>query len=78
MLKQIECRIVESRPLEPCRAISHRQSENNRPDNFARPPHPAFREKVQTARRGFFTKELKKHLQEQNSYPLGLMMDIFA
>jgi hypothetical protein len=79
MLKQIECRIVESRPLEPCRSLSNRQSDNCRQDRFSRPPRPDFREKTPADRPSFFAYNPKKPLATFNTiYPLGMVVDILA
>jgi hypothetical protein len=79
MLKQIECKIVESRPLEPCRSISHRQSDNCRQDRFARPPRPDFRDKNEPApKTGFFSMNPDKPLAFRNTYPVGMIVDILA
>jgi hypothetical protein len=78
MLKQIECTIVESRPLEPCRAISHRQSDNCRQDRFSKPSRPDFREKPRPVQAGFYPDEPKKALQFKAGYPIGMVVDIFA
>jgi hypothetical protein len=78
MLKQIECKIVDSRPLEPCRAISHRQPDNCRRDFYAKPPRPGFRAKAETDKAGFFSNGLKELIPSQKTYPLGLVVDLFA
>jgi len=78
MPKQIECRIIESRPLVPCHALSHRQPDNNRRDDFANPSRPQPRQKVQAIRMGFFSSNIKPRLGEQSAYPLGLMVDTLA
>jgi hypothetical protein len=78
MLKEIECRIVDSRPLEPCRAISHRQPDNCRRDFYSKPPRPDFRAKTETNKPGFSSGGLKELIPVQKTYPLGLIMDILA
>lgn len=78
MPKHIECTIIESRPLEPCRAITHRQSDNRRPDNYAKPLRPHMRDKTQTSRPDYFSTEPINFPKPQDTYPLGLWVDILA
>ena len=78
MPKQIECTIIESRPLEPCRAIANRQSDNRRPGNFPRPSRPFLRQKTQTVRPDYFSVKPVNFPKPQDIFPLGLMVDIYA
>lgn len=78
MLKQIECTIVESRPLEPCRSISHRQSDNCRQDRYTKPPRPDFREKTQSIPMGLVSDITNKAIAFKNGYPIGMIIDILA
>jgi len=78
MSKHIECRIVDSRLLEPCRAMSQRQPDNHRRDYLSKPPRLVFRAKIQTVETDFVADKWQKLFKTTKIYPLGLWVDITA
>jgi hypothetical protein len=78
MLRQVDCKIVDSRPLEPCRALSHRQPDNHRREHLSKPPYPVFRVKTKAIRTDFVVNEYRKPFEAVKTYPLGLFVNITA
>jgi hypothetical protein len=78
MLRQVECKIVDSRLLEPCRAISHRQPDNHRREHLSKPPCPVFRAKTKAIETDFVVNECRRPFETVKTYPLGLFVNITA
>jgi hypothetical protein len=76
MLRHVECRIVESELLEPCRAISPRRVGGNGRENVSKPSRPAFREGCPTREMNFVANSWRHLLTINETYPLGMFVDV--
>jgi len=78
MVKQIECITVDSRPLGPCRAISHHQPDNYREDRYSNPPRQNVRGKTSPRPIAIISDNPKKSLAFKDGYPHGMVVNTLA